>query len=319
MECFSNRAKCSKCNKHGHMDKYCQSQSDDSDCESDLGDNRNSRPRKLVGKVEVTYSNPKAAAVAKARRRYVDVQINDCNLSLRLDTGSDVTVINEAQWQQLGAPYLEKIDCDLVDAISNSMEAYGKFECKVRIGDFQGIGDVYVTPNTSVLGRDWLDKCDSTSKIINHITGIGPDKQNAHHQKEQERLSSKTANTIMKFNGNCRSVKKITRKKIPNTKSRDYNSGDSVWIKKYQGGYYHWLSAKVTTKISSKKYEVNLDGKPLRRYLSQIRCQEHCPHSDTHDCRVPDKNSRVEPQNDRICKSNTKSKKVAAANEHMHL
>lgn len=167
--CSKIPEKCRKCRREGHQKKYCDrvhrfsTNRRDSDSDSDDDSNKNSKSVRsvVIGKVVSSGST---------MRQYVDVCIDDCQtLSLQLDTGSDVTLLSEDQWKSLGSPSLEKTDVHVLNASGNTMKVYGKFKCDFHMVGERSTGFAHVTPNTSLVGLDWIRKNEHMSYHLNKL------------------------------------------------------------------------------------------------------------------------------------------------------
>uniref|UniRef100_A0A1B0GPK1 Uncharacterized protein n=1 Tax=Phlebotomus papatasi TaxID=29031 RepID=A0A1B0GPK1_PHLPP len=92
-ECTFKNHTCSECGSKGHREGYCG-----------LGE---SHKKKLKGKKQPQQrSQVNMVANAPSGRKYIAVTINNSPLSLLYDTGSDLTIISQENWIQLGSPPL---------------------------------------------------------------------------------------------------------------------------------------------------------------------------------------------------------------------
>ncbi|KAK6042900.1 hypothetical protein COOONC_19596 [Cooperia oncophora] len=115
--------------------------------------NRNNRgPRKQVRIVKIAN----AAVQANSSRVYIDAVVNNYSVKFLLDTGSDITLLNEKIWKKMGSPALEKTNIVVKNASGDYMKIHGKLKCKITMKGVTTEGDAYVTPYNSLLGLEWI-------------------------------------------------------------------------------------------------------------------------------------------------------------------
>ncbi|KAK6049877.1 retroviral aspartyl protease [Cooperia oncophora] len=128
--------------------------------------NRNNRgPRKQVRIVKIAN----AAVQANSSRVYIDAVVNNYSVKFLLDTGSDITLLNEKIWKKMGSPALEKTNIVVKNASGDTMKIYGKLKCKITMKGVNTEGDAYVTPHSSLLGLEWIR---ANEKLMYHIEMI---------------------------------------------------------------------------------------------------------------------------------------------------
>ncbi|KIH53171.1 hypothetical protein ANCDUO_16709 [Ancylostoma duodenale] len=89
---------------------------------------------------------------------YVEAKVNQRPVSFLLDTGSDMTLLNENVWRSMGAPKLEKTNVVVKNASGSSVKIHGKLWCEFEIKGSRSEGYAYVTPHNSLLGLEWIQK-----------------------------------------------------------------------------------------------------------------------------------------------------------------
>jgi len=62
-------------------------------------------------------------------RKYVNVRINSTNVKLQLDIGSDITIISEDMWKQLGQPSVRIAK----DASGKPLHILSEIDCTVSL------------------------------------------------------------------------------------------------------------------------------------------------------------------------------------------
>ncbi|KAK5967139.1 Peptidase A2 domain-containing protein [Trichostrongylus colubriformis] len=106
---------CNECRKTGHKEKFCdilQEKKPGAQVEATKkmrnsnreGKERRKAPRRQVRTVQISN----AALEANCPRVYVDVLVNNYQVRFLLDTGSDITLLNEKTWKKMGSPPLER-------------------------------------------------------------------------------------------------------------------------------------------------------------------------------------------------------------------
>ncbi|KIH64333.1 reverse transcriptase [Ancylostoma duodenale] len=103
-----------------------------------------------------------ATAEVNSTRMYVEAKVNHRPVSL-LDTGSDITLLNEDVWRSMGAPKLEKTNVVVKNASGSFMKIHGKLWCEFEIKGSKSEGYAYVTPHSSLLGLEWIQKNEDMS------------------------------------------------------------------------------------------------------------------------------------------------------------
>ncbi|KIH54296.1 retroviral aspartyl protease, partial [Ancylostoma duodenale] len=174
-QCKSKPWFCKHCKKTGHKERFCEvanrrkaagngSEGRRSRRNSDNSKNRgNKKTIRSSGKHvrEVKIAN--ATAEVNFTRMYVEAKVNQHPVSFLLDTGSNITLLNEAVWRSMGAPKLEKTSVVVKNASGSSMRTQGKLWCEFEIKGSKCEGYAYVTPHNSLLGLEWIQKNEDMS------------------------------------------------------------------------------------------------------------------------------------------------------------
>ncbi|EYC07816.1 hypothetical protein Y032_0068g143 [Ancylostoma ceylanicum] len=174
-QCKSKPWFCKKCKKTGHKEKFCDIASQKRAAENGK-EGRRSRQnsgngRNRGGKNTTQFSRKhvrgvkiaNATAEVNSTRMYVEARVNQHPVSFLLDTGSDITLLNEEVWRSMGAPKLEKTSVVVKDASRSSMKIHGKLWCEFEIKESRSEGYAYVTPHNSLLGLEWIQKNEDLS------------------------------------------------------------------------------------------------------------------------------------------------------------
>ncbi|KIH44127.1 hypothetical protein ANCDUO_25858, partial [Ancylostoma duodenale] len=174
-QCKSKPWFCKKCKTTGHRERFCEvakqrrTARNGSEGRSSRQNSDNSRNR---GKKKTMRSSGKhvrgvkianATAEVNSTRMYVEAKVNQRPVSFLLDTGSDITLLNEDVWRSTGSPKLENTNVVVKNASGSSMKIRGKLWCEFEIKGSRSEGYAYVTPHNSLLGLEWIQKNEDMS------------------------------------------------------------------------------------------------------------------------------------------------------------
>ncbi|KIH64218.1 hypothetical protein ANCDUO_05475 [Ancylostoma duodenale] len=110
---------CKKCKRTGHKEKFCDiasqkkvagNGSEGRRSRQNSDNNRNRGNKKTIrssGKHVRGVKIANATAEVNSTRMYVEARVNQHPVNFLLDTGSDITLLNEDVWRSMGAPKLE--------------------------------------------------------------------------------------------------------------------------------------------------------------------------------------------------------------------
>ncbi|XGW20244.1 hypothetical protein V3C99_003783, partial [Haemonchus contortus] len=120
-QCKSKPWFCKKCRKTGHKEKFCdilqqkkpgpQGERTKKMRNSNReGKGRRGAPRRQVRTVQILNAAQisNAALEANCLRLYIDAVVNNYEVRFLLDTGSDITLLNEKTWKRMGSPAFER-------------------------------------------------------------------------------------------------------------------------------------------------------------------------------------------------------------------
>ncbi|KIH67534.1 hypothetical protein ANCDUO_02136 [Ancylostoma duodenale] len=167
-QCKSKPWFCKQCKKIGHKERFCElanrrrtagkgSEGRRSRQNSDNSRNRgNKKTIRSSGKHVCGVKIANATAEVNSTRMYVEAKVNQHPVSFLLDTGSDITLLNEDVWRSMGSPKLENTNVVVKNASGSSMKIHGKLWCKFEIKGSRSEGNAYVTPHNSLLGLEWI-------------------------------------------------------------------------------------------------------------------------------------------------------------------
>ncbi|XP_055701767.1 uncharacterized protein K02A2.6-like [Phlebotomus papatasi] len=162
-ECTFKNHTCSECGSKGHREGYCG-----------LGE---SHKKKLKGKKQPQQrSQVNMVANAPSGRKYIAVTINNSPLSLLYDTGSDLTIISQENWIQLGSPPLTPTRDHPHDAQGNTIRLLGEFYPSISCNNINNRSGrcVVAEANINLFGTDWITLFNlwdtPITKICNHVS-----------------------------------------------------------------------------------------------------------------------------------------------------
>ena len=134
---------CAKCGLVGHRASQCRTK-------------QNKQRQKFKSKVNVVLS--KEEVRQGGERKFVNTKINGHIVKLLLDTGSDISIIDEVTWKRIGCPKLEKTSKIAKGVSGKRLKFKGEFNCSVSLGSKIFSSKVSVVPgiNSCLFGIDWI-------------------------------------------------------------------------------------------------------------------------------------------------------------------
>ncbi|CAJ0602666.1 unnamed protein product [Cylicocyclus nassatus] len=175
-ECKAKLWFCKKCKATGHKEKYCEQVAKRKELvqqerrihrSSDISRNRSwTKPKRHVHSVAKIAN---AVVDVNSTRMYIEAKVNSYPVSFLLDTGSDITLLNESIWRSMGAPRLENTNVVVKNASGGYMKVHGKLWCDYEIKGSRSEGYAYVTPHNSLLGLEWIQKNEEMSYHLSRM------------------------------------------------------------------------------------------------------------------------------------------------------
>ena len=147
---FFTTKNCFSCDNKGHISAHCK---------------RNEFKSKK-DKVNIVLS---CQAIEEGqKRKFVQAKINGKNVKLRLDTGSDISIINTETWIKIGRLLLKKTEKVAGGISGRKLHFQGEFSCNISFVGKTLKSKVYVLQNVSNLfGTDWIVLFNSWELPIN--------------------------------------------------------------------------------------------------------------------------------------------------------
>ncbi|XP_062704527.1 uncharacterized protein K02A2.6-like [Aedes albopictus] len=197
-ECVFNNHLCRDCNRVGHKEGYCScSKKSANPAKTTQSQSTISKKRKK-GKSSV---EAKGVFVVnhiehrESKRKFVTVAINGVPVPLQLDSASDISIVSETVWKQLGKPAINPSSSQASNASGDPLSLVGEFECEVSIKGETKRGRCFVTSvrDLNLMGIEWIDLFNFWSipfdSICNQI--VMPSKREIDREIQQLKLKHK--------------------------------------------------------------------------------------------------------------------------------
>lgn len=167
-DCGYANHKCVQCGKTGHKEGYC---SCFSGSKSSTNKNENTK-KKNYFKARSNIKSVYTTSCTSKNRRFVSVQINNVQIKLQHDTGSDLTIISHDNWVKIGKPLLLTSRHTPRDASANRIDIIGEFDAMVVLSKKQKQSTIAVSSisNLNLLGSDLIDAFELWDLPINSYT-----------------------------------------------------------------------------------------------------------------------------------------------------
>ncbi|XP_041786375.1 uncharacterized protein K02A2.6-like isoform X2 [Anopheles merus] len=142
-DCTFKYHKCKQCGTVGHKEGFCR--------------NRKSPQKTIYSNTHVRVVRVNACCITK-RRKYVTVCVNGRSLQLQLDTASDITVIGQQSWRQIGEPQLNRPTVKALTAAGTIFELIGEFSANIIIHGVERFAVIRVAKaDVKLLGADVIE------------------------------------------------------------------------------------------------------------------------------------------------------------------
>ena len=154
-KCPAKDSICHKCSVKGHWAKFCSSKPKinevyvDSDVEDD---------QEFLGSVEEHESDDSIDSV-KSKPWITHVRVNGINVTFKVDSGADVTVISYKELERFPGVKLVNAKKVLCGPGKSKLDVLGKFQCTMERKRCYSVQDVYVVRGLSLalLGRHAIE------------------------------------------------------------------------------------------------------------------------------------------------------------------
>ncbi|XP_052891252.1 uncharacterized protein K02A2.6-like [Anopheles moucheti] len=151
-DCTYKTNKCRDCGRMGHREGFCNS-----------SQRRKGRPRFDHRRAVASRVVRVNVCSIQQKRKFVNIFIEGKPARLQLDTGSDITVISQRLWKQLGKPHLNPPKVRAKAASGEVFGLVGEFEANVRMHNITKQTTIRVSKaDLSLFGADSI-----------HLFGLG--------------------------------------------------------------------------------------------------------------------------------------------------
>ncbi|XP_062537789.1 uncharacterized protein K02A2.6-like [Armigeres subalbatus] len=142
--------------------------------------------------------------------RFVTTIINDVTTSLQLYSASDITIICEQTWHQLGNPQTTTPSINAVNASGEPLGLIGDFEFNVTLNGTTKRGKCFVSssPSLNVFGIDWIDMFNLWALPFDSICNSISSTTKPAFDDEIQKLRSDHPNVFDDSLGHCTKTKR---------------------------------------------------------------------------------------------------------------
>ena len=140
-KCPHSESECYNCGKKGHLANVCKSKTT----------TQQSRKQRKPAAYRVALEE-------KGQQADIQVEMDGKVVKMRLDTGSDLTLISERTWSRIGKPPCGPTDAFPLCANSTVLQLKGKCNVSLKVNGITAYGGVYVTnEDVNLLGEDFRE------------------------------------------------------------------------------------------------------------------------------------------------------------------
>ncbi|XP_058817783.1 uncharacterized protein K02A2.6-like [Topomyia yanbarensis] len=148
-DCPFKNHQCRDCKQVGHKDGYCTSAKK----AKSPGTSNKCNPSRRMETKSVVVKN------VRKRRRFVEVLVNNRKISLQLDTASDISIISEKTWCQIGRPTSSLVTIEASTASGKPLKLEFQCTCEISINGEKRQARFYVVKqHLNLIGLDLIDQ-----------------------------------------------------------------------------------------------------------------------------------------------------------------
>ncbi|XP_058828745.1 uncharacterized protein K02A2.6-like [Topomyia yanbarensis] len=162
-DCPFKNHQCRDCKQVGYKDGYCTSAKK----AKSPGTSNKCNPSRRMETKSVVVKNVR-------KRRFVEVLVNNRKISLQLDTASDISIISEKTWCQIGRPTSSLVTIEASTASGKPLKLEFQCTCEISINGEKRQARFYVVKqHLNLIGLDLIDQFNFWSmpmdSFCNHI------------------------------------------------------------------------------------------------------------------------------------------------------
>ena len=165
-KCPAKDIVCHKCNLKGHYARYCKTKRKIDEITLESGETTDTTSTEAVEFLD------SVDAVASGTPWVIQVQLNNRDLEFKVDTGADVTVLSEENYQPGRDGALETTTRKLSGPVGNELKVLGKISGYIKCGGEHTIQDIYVVRGLTrpLLGKPALEALQVVTLNIQSVT-----------------------------------------------------------------------------------------------------------------------------------------------------
>ncbi|XP_031353811.1 uncharacterized protein K02A2.6-like [Photinus pyralis] len=184
-DCPFKKKTCQDCNVIGHNKGYC----DSAKSFDNWARNRPGRkPSTAIANTKQVFS---ANHQKSPSRKFVKSKINDIEIKLKHDSGSDWNLISKANWENIGSPRLTPVEIAAISASGHPIKSLGMFSAVIEVKNRLAISDVYVSAEgQNLFGNPAMEALDLWDSPISMVVSSVTDNQSQLAVKVKEKFPS---------------------------------------------------------------------------------------------------------------------------------
>ncbi|PIC11739.1 hypothetical protein B9Z55_028879 [Caenorhabditis nigoni] len=194
-ECFKPLRTCFKCQKKGHIAKFCKS--------ARLSESKNTQNVLMVG------GTASEDVQVNSIRQFVSAKVEGKTMDFQLDTGSDITLIGRKDWERIGKPKLERIKTTVKSASGNELKLLGRTLVSFVLKGSVGSEYVYVREQGNLLGLDWIERSSEMSYHLERMVNAGSQTKSGSIQSKLNKGKKKFPKVFKEHPRRCTEEKAV--------------------------------------------------------------------------------------------------------------